>query len=88
MVRILGLTLPALALSACVVGPNYSRPTTPVTASGGGFVEARAGAAVAATPLPEHWWRLYDDPSVDRLVTEALAHNTDIRVAAANLERA
>jgi NodT family efflux transporter outer membrane factor (OMF) lipoprotein len=88
MVRILGLTLPALALSACVVGPNYSRPTTPVAASGGGFVEARAGAAVAATPLPEHWWRLYDDPSVDRLVTEALAHNTDIRVAAANLERA
>ena len=79
---------PALVLSACVVGPNYVKPSTPLTASGAGFAETARGSTVAVTALPDHWWRLYDDPVVDRLVTEALAHNTDIRVAAANLERA
>ncbi len=78
-------------LSACTVGPNYVRPATPAT-SANGFAEiARANTvstAASAAPLPDSWWRLYNDPVVDRLVGEALAHNTDIRVAAANLERA
>ena len=88
MKRLLSL-VPALALSACVVGPNYVKPSTPLPTTGGGFSEtARGGAATAGSALPDHWWRLYDDPVVDRLVTDALAHNTDIRVAAANLERA
>src|SRR5882757_9455890 len=77
--------IPALLLSACVVGPNYQRPASP-TAAAGSFVTP--APATAATPLPDHWWRLYDDPALDRLVTEALAHNTDIRVAAASLARA
>lgn len=87
MKRLLSL-VPALALSACVVGPNYVKPSTPLPATGGSFSETARGPAVAATALPDHWWRLYDDPVVDRLVTEALSHNTGIRVAAANLERA
>ena len=80
--------LPALALSACVVGPNYTKPTMPVAATGGSFAEAGKTAAITPTPLPDHWWRLYNDPVVDRLVTDALAHNTDVRIAAGNLERA
>lgn len=89
MTRFLAL-LPALALSACVVGPNYVRPSQPVPASGPGgtLAETARSTAVTATPLPERWWRLYDDPTVDRLVQDALAYNTDIRVAAANLQRA
>ncbi|WP_404366812.1 efflux transporter outer membrane subunit [Sphingomonas sp. MMS24-J45] len=87
MKRLLSI-VPALALSACVVGPNYVKPSTPLPATGGVLSEAARGPAVASTPLPDHWWRLYNDPVVDRLVTQALTHNTDIRVAAANLERA
>lgn len=87
MKRILTV-LPAFALSACVVGPNYSKPSTPVPATGGSFAEAGRSAAVTPSALPEHWWRLYNDPVVDRLVADALAHNTDVRVSAANLERA
>ncbi|MFA6124467.1 MAG: TolC family protein [Sphingomonas sp.] len=86
--RILGAALPALAVSACVVGPNYRHPTTPVAAKGGAFVEPARSTVAAASPLPDHWWRLYDDPTLDRLVADALAHNADIRAAAANLERA
>lgn len=77
---------PALALSACVVGPDYQRPTTPAsTPDTAAFAEAAKTRAVSDASLPPNWWRLYDDPALDRLVTEALAHNTDIREAAANL---
>ena len=39
-------------------------------------------------PADDHWWRLYQDPLLDGLVRDALAANTDIRVAVARLERA
>ncbi|MFD1612743.1 efflux transporter outer membrane subunit [Sphingomonas tabacisoli] len=76
----------ALTLSACAVGPNYVAPTPrPVEAAS--FVSTTA----AATPVPAvegDWWRLYNDPVLDRLVADALKANTDIRVAVARLERA
>ena len=82
-----GILATVLALSACTVGPNYVRPATPSVAAGG-FAETTRTGSIAATPLPDHWWQLYTDPVLDRLVTDALAHNTDIRTAAANLARA
>ena len=33
----------------------------------------------------ERWWGMYGDPVLDRLEDEALAHNTDIQIAAARL---
>ncbi len=78
----------ALALSGCVVGPNYKRPATPDAALGVLTEAARAQSAANASTLPDHWWQLYRDPVLDRLVADALAHNTDIRAAAANLQRA
>lgn len=82
-----GLVL-ALPLGGCVVGPNYHRPDTPKAASGRLAEASQGGQASAEATLPDHWWRLYDDPVLDRLVMEALKHNTDIRVAAANLAKA
>lgn len=78
----------AVALSGCVVGPNYARPDAAPKANGPITEVTRAPAVATAAPLPDRWWRLYDDPVLDRLVADALAHNTDIRVAAANLQRA
>lgn len=34
------------------------------------------------------WWRIYDDPTLNALVAQALAANTDLRAAAANLKAA
>lgn len=80
------LLLPVLALlSACAVGPDYERPASPPPALGA-FQTAAPGATVAE-PV-ERWWRLYDDPALDRLVERALAANTDLRAARANLLRA
>jgi NodT family efflux transporter outer membrane factor (OMF) lipoprotein len=75
-----------LGLAACAVGPDYAVPPSP-----GGpaprLTETDA-AATAPTPLPPQWWRLFGDPVLDGLVTRALERNTDLRVAAANLQRA
>ena len=72
-----------LLLSGCVVGPRFVPPSTPPSAAGP-FVSA-APSQVARQPLPAHWWRLYQDPVLDRLVERALVENQDLKVAAANL---
>lgn len=91
MNRALITLIPLSMLAACAVGPDYAPPTTPGSTAGTGtsqFAETASNTGVAPTPLPDQWWRLYDDPNVDRLVSDALAHNTDIRQAVANLSRA
>ncbi|MFD0947423.1 efflux transporter outer membrane subunit [Sphingomonas canadensis] len=77
----------ALALAGCAVGPDYAAPRHPQSASGT-FVAAQGPAVTAAEPVAGDWWRLYDDPVLDRLVAEALAANTDVRVAIARVARA
>jgi NodT family efflux transporter outer membrane factor (OMF) lipoprotein len=76
----------ALVLSGCAVGPNYVSPASRQPAQTG-FAGAASPAFVPAEP-PADWWRLYNAPILDRLVAEALAANTDLRVAAANLRQA
>ncbi len=80
------LLLSAFALSACMVGPDYEKPAG-LSAPDTTLREANV-TGVTPSPLPDQWWRLFDDPNVDRLIEKALVHNTDLRVAAANLQRA
>jgi len=78
-------------VSACApVGPDYHLPPSAIInapMAQGRFVGAAGSQSVAEAPLPANWWRLYQSPDLDRLVTEAFAANTDLRVAEANLER-
>lgn len=83
--RKLFLLLPVI-LAGCAVGPDHVVPIAPAPAAGA-FVTA-APATDPGAPLPDDWWRLYDDPALDRLITRALTGNTDLRVAIANLARA
>jgi NodT family efflux transporter outer membrane factor (OMF) lipoprotein len=91
ILRTLAGTIALTALAACTtVGPNYKVPDAAAVkapAAQGPFLGAQT-PAVSQAPLPDDWWRLYDDPVLDDLVQTALAANTDIRVAAANLARA
>jgi outer membrane protein, multidrug efflux system len=79
----------ALVAGCHTVGPRYAGPPAAAVANrpsaAGPFVSA--SPAVSAAEPPGRWWRLYDDPRLDALVTAALSANTDLRVADANLER-
>ncbi len=85
MRRALSLLL-ALALPACAVGPNFRSASTPPRASG--KFDAAARPVFDQSDAPAVWWRLYDDPVLDKLIAQAFVANTDLRVAAANLRRA
>ena len=80
------VSLSALALAGCAVGPDYAR-SSPRPALSGPFL-AVGTPPVTASPLPADWWRLYDDPVLNGLVEQALAANTDVRQAMARIERA
>lgn len=82
----------ATSLAGCAAGPDYVAPLPPETATapflGTTPKEGDGDAAVTtAAPLAD-WWRLYDDPVLNGLVADALAANTDVRVALARIEKA
>ncbi len=81
------------SIAGCTLGPEPERPTTAADV-GDSYVYAPEGDSA---PLPEitPWWREFGDETTTELVELALAHNTDLRAAAArvleaeaNLERA
>jgi NodT family efflux transporter outer membrane factor (OMF) lipoprotein len=81
--------LGCLVLSACAtVGPDYHLPDQAVVnmpSAHGPFVSA--GPTTTDEALPDQWWKLFDDPVLIELITQALHANTDLRVAEANLQR-
>lgn len=79
-----------LLLSACtVVGPDYTLPDKAAVNRPDLQGElAGSSSNVVSAPVPADWWRLYHDPKLDELVGQALVSSTDLRVAAANLQRA
>lgn len=73
----------ALLLAACAVGPDYKTPVqAPVV-----LQNAPAGAFSTANPEAQ-WWKAFNDPVLDGLVTQALDGNLDIRVAVARVDEA
>ena len=66
--------------SACVQGPDYTKPTVevpPLTGSRG---------STGLRGQQSEWWKAYRDPRLDSLVQEALVNNRDLRVAAARVD--
>ena len=74
--------LPACLLAACAAGPDYKRPDMALPEA---WPVQQDESAHKANSADEQWWHLYADPTLDRLEEEALAHNSDIQVAAARV---
>jgi multidrug efflux system outer membrane protein len=79
----LTISLLALALSACAVGPNYQSPQTEpaklISAATGNYDRSRFDAL---------WWQQFDDPTLNQLVAHSLEENRELRVAFARLRAA
>ena len=81
--RSLSGLLAAAAVTGCAaVGPDYVRPEP---AAGGGWSAAVAPPGAISPEVLGSWWRRFDDPTLDRLITSALAQNLGIREAEARI---
>jgi multidrug efflux system outer membrane protein len=71
-------------VSGCALGPNYKRPA----------VDAPENYRSAITPVEQGsladlpWWQIFKDDTLQRLITEALQNNYDLRVAVTRVEQA
>ena len=72
-------------LSGCAVGPNYRAPQTSVAAY---FANSPTNVATADETALATWWKGFEDVKLNDLVDRAIAHNHDLRIAAANLKEA
>jgi outer membrane protein, multidrug efflux system len=71
----------AVAAAGCALGPDYQRPTTPVTPTFRG--QDRAEAASFAD-LP--WWEVFRDAPLTALIEEALQNSYGLQDAIARVE--
>ncbi|TSA39740.1 MAG: efflux transporter outer membrane subunit [Methylococcaceae bacterium] len=76
-----------LALSACTLGPDFTRPEPPKVAHYGAEALA-AKAIVLGKTLPGQWWTLYHSEALTKLIQHAIAHNPDLHSAHAALRQA
>jgi len=80
----MGLPLVALAVFAgCAVGPNYKRPVVNAPAQ---FRFAENMDTNSMADLP--WWQVFQDPTLQGLIREALTNNYDLQQAVARVEQA
>lgn len=87
--RNLPLLLVTATLAGCTVGPDYAGPpaTAADAAARGTFVRATDAAFVAAPGLAR-WWDGFADPTLSRLVDDALAASPTVDRAAARIREA
>jgi outer membrane protein, multidrug efflux system len=74
----------AAACAGCLVGPDYKRPPVETPATFRGADPATAGADLASLG-DARWWTIFTDDTLQALVRTALAHNDDVRLAAARI---
>lgn len=73
-----------VSLSACKVGPNYKRPPVTVPDQYRGAPTLQAAESFGDMK----WWAVFQDPALQELIKDGLAHNYDIRIAATRVQQA
>jgi len=72
----------SLLLSGCfAVGPDYQRPKIPIPRQ---WTETPA----VQGSQPEQWWKTFNDPVLDKLISDAIASNLDLKLALARVKDA
>ncbi|MGF3026443.1 efflux transporter outer membrane subunit [Methylobacterium aquaticum] len=93
-VRLAATGILPLALAGCLVGPDYARPTveTPPAFKEGGARPMPPRNWRPARPLDEaergDWWRVFRDPTLDRLIRLIDVDNQNLRAQVAAYRQA
>lgn len=69
----------ALILAGCTLGPDYQRPEMELP--------SQLAARQSQAAIGDRWWKLFNDPVLEKLVDESLANNRDLRAAAERIEQ-
>jgi len=70
--------------SGCALGPNYKRPAVSAPENFRSALTPAEQASLAELP----WWQIFKDETLQKLITEALESNYDLRVAVSRVEQA
>ncbi|MFK3799968.1 efflux transporter outer membrane subunit [Pseudomonas sp. NPDC088444] len=83
----IAVLLASSLLTGCMVGPDYHKPTAPISAT---FKEAEGWkAAHPQDELPKGpWWELYQDPQLNALVAQVQLNNQNVALYAAQYQQA
>jgi multidrug efflux system outer membrane protein len=73
-----------MALTGCVVGPDYNKPTLAMPSHWG----TKTPTQPAKPPELSRWWKQLKDPTLDALIEEAVAGNLDVASAKAKIREA
>ena len=71
----------AAMLSGCMMGPNYKRPELDLPVP-------QAGEEEYSVFENYQWWEMFGDERLNKLETEALLYNRDLRQAIARVDEA
>lgn len=86
--RVFCCALSLAVLGGCTqVGPDFKPVPTPWLDTWN-TPSLEQAARPAATPDLRQWWAVFADPTLDALIAEADAHNTDLRVAGLRIAEA
>ena len=85
--RVLAGALVTLLLGGCMVGPEYKKPSAPMTPS---YKEAEGWKlANPSDHLPRgQWWTIFGDPDLNALEAQIEPANQNLRIAEARLREA
>jgi len=72
-------------LGGCTVGPNYQPPAIPVPPR---WNETPSEATPESESSLASWWSEFRDPTLESLVSRAIANNLDLEIASARIREA
>jgi NodT family efflux transporter outer membrane factor (OMF) lipoprotein len=80
-------TVVALLCAGCMVGPDYSKPSVPMTAA---YKEDQGWKlAQPADAIPRgRWWEIFGDPQLNSLEAQVSEANQNVKVAEAHFRQA
>ncbi|WAD27447.1 efflux transporter outer membrane subunit [Pseudomonadaceae bacterium T75] len=81
--KFFALSLLALAMAGCAVGPDYRAPQ-PEPAR----IAHAEDSDYDRSRFESAWWHQFEDPTLDALVVQALAENRELRIAYSRLRSA
>lgn len=82
--QLLGSVCALVALSGCMVGPDFSAPHP---AMPGAFTNdsPKGGGYVSADSVNPQWWTSFNDPTLTALEAQAVTQNLDLQIATQRL---